>query len=237
MTIFFGIFGSLLGSFSNVVILRIGEGRSVIFPPSACPHCHHRLSALDLIPIFGWILLLGKCRYCRAPIAIQYPIVEATAAMILATSYWFWGKTLLFVPIAAWAMIWMILTVLVIREEVTKPGPFLWPLVAYGFLSLWAGSAWRNEWLFSPIIGISAGCLAARRGGQKRFFPWFGLGMASALAYPVWGWVGSAVCVVFAAVFPYCQNSWAIKTLKSFMLLHLALGLAMGIRFGFWPWR
>jgi prepilin signal peptidase PulO-like enzyme (type II secretory pathway) len=59
-TLAFFVFGSLLGSFSNVVIFRMASGASVIFPPSACPKCNHRLSATDLFPVISWLFFDGQ---------------------------------------------------------------------------------------------------------------------------------------------------------------------------------
>lgn len=76
MAIIAGIFGLLVGSFSNVLIWRLPRGENIAFPPSHCPKCDHPLGVLDLVPVFSWLALGGKCRYCRAPINPRYPIVE-----------------------------------------------------------------------------------------------------------------------------------------------------------------
>ncbi len=73
--------GALIGSFTNVLIYRIPIKKSIAFPPSACPNCSHRLGVLDLVPIFSWAALGGKCRYCRNPISSRYPIIEAISAL------------------------------------------------------------------------------------------------------------------------------------------------------------
>ncbi|MFC4639235.1 prepilin peptidase [Deinococcus hohokamensis] len=70
------VFGLLVGSFSNVLIWRLPRGENIAFPPSHCPHCDHRLSPRDLVPVFSWLGLRGKCRYCGAPIKTRYPLVE-----------------------------------------------------------------------------------------------------------------------------------------------------------------
>lgn len=70
------LLGLLIGSFSNVLIWRLPRGENVAFPPSHCPHCGHALSARDLVPVFSWLLLRGKCRYCHAPISARYPLIE-----------------------------------------------------------------------------------------------------------------------------------------------------------------
>ncbi|MFZ2960779.1 MAG: prepilin peptidase [Candidatus Ozemobacteraceae bacterium] len=127
----FFLFGSLLGSFCNVVVLRMASGRSVVFPPSECPACHHRLSPRDLIPIFGWILLRGKCRYCGVAISPQYPMVEAATATIFASAFIGCGFRPSLLTSAAWGIYWLVVTVLAFRGEVRKPAPFLWPLAFF----------------------------------------------------------------------------------------------------------
>lgn len=76
------VYGACVGSFLNVVIYRLPEGKSIFWPPSQCPRCGHRLAWYDNVPVLGWLWLRGRCRYCATPISVQYPIVEAlTAAM------------------------------------------------------------------------------------------------------------------------------------------------------------
>lgn len=76
------IIGLVMGSFVNVLIYRIPLGKSILMPPSSCTDCGKRLTALDIVPIFSFIFLKGKCRHCGAPISLRYPLVElATAAV------------------------------------------------------------------------------------------------------------------------------------------------------------
>src|ERR1039458_8691230 len=72
-----GIFGLLIGSFANVVIYRVPEGRSIVRPPSGCPACGSRVRTRDNIPVISWLVLRGRCRDCHAPISLRYPAVEA----------------------------------------------------------------------------------------------------------------------------------------------------------------
>lgn len=78
MELFFAvIFGCLIGSFLNVVILRLPqEGESIVFPASHCPKCMKNISWYDNIPIVSFLVLRGKCRFCAQPISWQYPLVE-----------------------------------------------------------------------------------------------------------------------------------------------------------------
>jgi leader peptidase (prepilin peptidase) / N-methyltransferase len=71
-----GLLGLLAGSFANVVIHRVPRGESVVRPGSRCPGCGTPVAWRDNLPLAGWLLLRGRCRSCRAPIGIRYPLVE-----------------------------------------------------------------------------------------------------------------------------------------------------------------
>lgn len=76
------VLGSCFGSFLNVVIYRMPAGLSLGKPKSRCPRCETSLAAKDNIPVLGWMMLKGKCRYCSLPIAPRYPIIEATCGFV-----------------------------------------------------------------------------------------------------------------------------------------------------------
>jgi leader peptidase (prepilin peptidase)/N-methyltransferase len=83
--IFTAFGGLILGSFLNVVIHRLPRGESVVRPGSHCPHCGAAVRARDNLPLVSWLVLRGRCRACRDPIAVRYPVVEAaTAALFVA---------------------------------------------------------------------------------------------------------------------------------------------------------
>ncbi|OYW14160.1 MAG: hypothetical protein B7Z55_16000, partial [Planctomycetales bacterium 12-60-4] len=80
---FLFILGSAIGSFLNVCVYRlplredvIGAWRGLVDPPSSCPYCRRRIWAIDNVPIFGWMMLRGRCRFCRHRISMRYPLVE-----------------------------------------------------------------------------------------------------------------------------------------------------------------
>jgi len=96
LLIFFFVLGACVGSFLNVVAGRFPQApverrfawlRAISYPPSHCPRCGHFLAWRDNLPVVGWILLGGKCRYCRQPISIHYPIVEAVTGLLFAGLY------------------------------------------------------------------------------------------------------------------------------------------------------
>lgn len=81
------VFGTMIGSFLNVVIYRIPKAESIVFPSSKCQSCQTPLKWYHNIPIFSWLFLGGKCAFCKAPIAKQYPIVEFVTGIIFTALY------------------------------------------------------------------------------------------------------------------------------------------------------
>lgn len=90
IAIILGLLGLCLGSFVNAFVWRLHEGRDVVRERSECTSCHHILAWYDLIPVISWLWLRGKCRYCRAKIAWQYPLVELATAVVFVVSYVQW---------------------------------------------------------------------------------------------------------------------------------------------------
>ncbi|GAA1492884.1 prepilin peptidase [Curtobacterium herbarum] len=78
------VLGLAVGSFLNVVVHRVPNGRSVVAPASACPRCGHEIRSRDNVPVLSWLVLRGRCRDCSAPISARYPLVEATTAVLFA---------------------------------------------------------------------------------------------------------------------------------------------------------
>jgi leader peptidase (prepilin peptidase)/N-methyltransferase len=79
--------GLIVGSYLNVVIHRLPHGRSTVLSVSRCPHCDSRIRARDNIPLFGWLLLRGRCRDCLGPISPRYPLVEASTGLLFLAAY------------------------------------------------------------------------------------------------------------------------------------------------------
>lgn len=88
------LFGAVIGSFLNVCIVRLPAELSVVTPPSRCPKCGNPVEWRDNIPVFSWLLLGGKCRGCREPISILYPLVELSTALLWAGMAWYHGLSL-----------------------------------------------------------------------------------------------------------------------------------------------
>ena len=89
----FFILGTILGSFFMVVAERIPRGESIITPPSHCDKCNHRLSPIELIPIFSYIIQGGKCRNCKTKLSIFYPLYELVSGILFSLTYISYGLT------------------------------------------------------------------------------------------------------------------------------------------------
>lgn len=89
------ILGLVIGSFLNVCIYRIPREESIAFPPSHCTNCNHKLMVIDLIPVFSYLLLRRRCRYCSEKISVRYPLIEALNALLYLIVYLKFGLTLI----------------------------------------------------------------------------------------------------------------------------------------------
>lgn len=87
----FGLLGLFVGSFLNVCIDRLPKGQSIIYPPSHCAGCGHKLGFFDLFPLFSYLWLRGRCRYCQASIPRRVPVVEGITGLFFALLYWKYG--------------------------------------------------------------------------------------------------------------------------------------------------
>ena len=88
------ILGLSVGSFLNVVILRFDDLKTIIRVRSHCPKCQKELPWYDLVPLFSYLLLAGKCRWCKKAISLQYPLVEATTALLFILIYCKFGLSI-----------------------------------------------------------------------------------------------------------------------------------------------
>lgn len=188
---FITIIGLMVGSFLNVVIYRLPEmmkrnwlqqcaelhGKAIetlptfnlITPRSACPHCGHKITALENIPIISYLALRGRCSQCQARISPRYPIVEAVTALMSGFVAWHFGYSL--ITIAVLIFVWSLIALAVIDlntqllpDDITLPLLWLGVLVNMndGFTDLHSAitgvmagylSLWSIYWCFKLITG------------------------------------------------------------------------------------
>jgi leader peptidase (prepilin peptidase) / N-methyltransferase len=92
-SVFAFIFGAIVGSFLNVCICRVPQGKSIVRPGSHCPACNHSISFYDNIPFFSYLLLKGRCRHCGTAISPRYLVVELLTALLFLALYRTFGLT------------------------------------------------------------------------------------------------------------------------------------------------
>jgi len=97
------LYGLAIGSFLNVVVYRLPEGRSLVSPGSHCPACGTAIGVRDNVPVLSWLWLGGRCRACRAPISARYPAIELLTGLVFAAVAWRFGASWLTVLYAIFA--------------------------------------------------------------------------------------------------------------------------------------
>lgn len=116
--IFVFVLGLAIGSFLNVCILRIPEGKSIVLPASACPKCGASIRPYDNIPVLSYAALRGKCRACKTPISWMYPVVELLTGTLFLGSWLAFGLTPLALKWAAFSAIMVVLVFTDLRERI-----------------------------------------------------------------------------------------------------------------------
>jgi len=140
----FTVLGLFVGSFLNVCIDRLPRGQSIIHPRSHCAACNRKLGVIDVIPVFSYLWLRGRCRYCRAHIPLRLPIVEGMTGLLFALLLLYCDWKFGLGPELAISLVYTsLLTVIfvidlenqLVLDKVTYPGMAL----AFAFSFFWPG--------------------------------------------------------------------------------------------------
>ena len=142
--------GAVVGSFLNVLIYRVPRRRSIVRPGSACPSCGAPIRWFDNLPLLSWLALGGRCRRCRAPIGIRYPLVEAAAAVVAALAVWRYGLTVLAAEVVLFAWLSIALGVIDLEHRIL-PDVMTYPGIALGLVGAWLGG-----WTTWPLALLGA---------------------------------------------------------------------------------
>ncbi len=131
------LFGLAVGSFANVIIYRLPQGRSIVLPRSYCPACRKSIPARDNIPVLSFLLLGGKCRHCRAAISPRYPLVEGLMGLLFVAVFLLASgrgeRTVLF-PFYWYFVFTLVVLALIDLEHYLLPDALTYPLLGAGFL-------------------------------------------------------------------------------------------------------
>lgn len=114
------VLGASVASFLNVVSYRWPRDIDFVHGRSECPHCHHTLSFLDMIPVLGWFLLRGRCRYCKTTISFRYPLVELIGGLLGVLCFYRYGIGWMTLISFSWAMV-LLLIALIDLDTMTIP--------------------------------------------------------------------------------------------------------------------
>jgi len=159
IAVYAAVFGSIVGSYLNVVIYRLPLRISTVRPRSACPACGAPIRALDNLPVLSFLLLRGRCRACGAGISWRYPAIEIAAAMLFVGCYLAF-EHLEEVLLAAVFGCLMIVLAMIDFDHMILPDRITWPGIALGFLCHAAlvaklGLPWRH--MLGPLFGALLG--------------------------------------------------------------------------------
>lgn len=164
-----GLVGAMVGSFLNVCIYRLPRHESVVWPGSHCPACSHPIAWYDNIPLLSYLVLVGRCRFCSAPIPWRYPVVEGLNAVGYVGLLWYFGPGW---SMAVYALLYSLLIVVtgtdlshkIIPNAVTLPGMVVGLLSSATVLPTGAGNGllgmligggllWFLAWLSPYLFG------------------------------------------------------------------------------------
>jgi prepilin signal peptidase PulO-like enzyme (type II secretory pathway) len=213
------VFGTCVGSFLNVIILRFPKGEPIIKKRSYCPSCKKTLAWYDLIPLLSFVILKARCRYCGKKISWQYPLVEGATGLLFLFSYLVWlqsGSTLLLLPYLLFLFFASSILFLI----------FVFDL-KYGIIPdkiiLWAIFGWAIYQIITILVRLSSLWLNLRASELGQYMltpPYFASQFRLWFQDILWALVAG----LFVAVFFY-------------LLVIVTKGRGMGlgdVKFGFW---
>jgi leader peptidase (prepilin peptidase)/N-methyltransferase len=146
--------GLVVGSFLNVVVARLPHGKSVVRPRSSCPQCGFSIAFYDNVPVLSYLALRGRCRGCKAPISVRYPIIELITALLFLASAVRFGFT--------WVLVvrdWPFLALLVAITFIDLEHRIIPNELSLGGLALGLATSWADPTLgvLSSVIGAAVG--------------------------------------------------------------------------------
>jgi len=166
LIIFFFV-GASLGSFLNVVADRLPEGKSIISPPSCCPGCDRKLNAGDMIPVFSYLLLRGRCRSCHAVIPKRVFWMELVVGILFAFLFLHYGFCWELALVAFYSCLFAVLLVIdleqgILPNKIIYPGCIVVLIAAalgsiFGFVPLSVDFLVFRLWIVNAVVGGAIG--------------------------------------------------------------------------------
>lgn len=239
------IFGICIGSFLNVVIDRKSCGKSIVYPPSKCDGCRRRIRGYDLIPIFSYLYLKGRCRFCHIKLSLQYPLIEFITGCVFVFLAYYSLYIVYSLPFLFYSLVIFCCVITVIATDV-KYRIILDEVVIFGiavstvYLLLFHLSNLPNHLLSALIFGLFFLFLFLITKGKGMGFGdvKFSFFMGLALGFPKII-VSFYLAFLTGALVSLILVIGGKKTFKNTIPFGPYLALAMGISllFGDWIWQ
>lgn len=204
------VFGLIIGSFLNVVILRLNTGRSVVNGRSRCSRCDRTLKWYELIPVFSFLGLRGKCRTCHAPLSFQYPLVELITGIIFVLLYTttIVGNTMNIFSWVSFVFSTVVASLLIIIAVYDLRHKIIPDKIVFPFIGLALASVIWNIFITNSVTNITSALLAGPMLAAPFFFIWFfsqgrAMGFGDVKLALGIGWLvgGAAILTVFLLSF------------------------------------
>ncbi|MCJ7669168.1 MAG: prepilin peptidase [Dehalococcoidia bacterium] len=199
MIFIFALLGLAIGSFLNVCIDRLPRNESIVLPPSHCEACQHKLAAKDNIPVFSYLRLRGRCRYCQASIPRRVFWVELATAVIFALLCWHYGLSVELGVMIFYACLFIIIFVIDLEQGLIL-NKVVYPSMVVALLLSLLPQSWLTQTIWLTQV-IKPGIASAALGG--------GIGFALFLLIAIvsrggmgWGDVKLAALIGLATGFP-----------------------------------
>lgn len=237
----FGL-GAIIGSFLNVVIHRYPRGESVVFPPSSCPHCSARIRPWDNVPVLAWLWLLGRCRDCKGPIDMRYPLVELANGLFYLALALRTGMTVGFIPLAALismtiVLIYIDLDIQILPDVIDLPGVVIGLLIGWLHLGALYPELVLAKTLMDSVVGaiVGGGSLLAIALAYQLIRKVEGMGLGDvkmmAMLGAILGWEPLFPLLVLASVTGAIVGLFVAWRSREGMQVALPFGVFLGIAF------
>jgi leader peptidase (prepilin peptidase)/N-methyltransferase len=166
--VIFTLLGLAVGSFLNVLIDRLPSRKSLVYPSSHCEACEHKIRFYDLIPVFSYLILRGRCRYCQARIPLRVLLVEICSGLLFFLAYWRFGLSAEFAITALWCCVFLVI-IFIDWEHKLILNRITYPAAVIALVILWIATAFPEtrilgERTFIPDIVILSGLIGGAVG-------------------------------------------------------------------------
>jgi leader peptidase (prepilin peptidase)/N-methyltransferase len=219
--ILFALLGLFVGSFLNVCIDRLPRGQSIIRPPSHCSECKHKLGFLDLIPVFSYIWLRGRCRYCKAHIPVKLPLIEAFTAVLFACLYWKLGFSVELLVLLVYSCL-LIIIFMIDLENLLVLNKVVFPAMVLAFVFSFFRQGMGTFYFLFPGMGVESALLGGLIGFAIMLVPFLiyrqGMGMGDVKLAALVGLMTGFPLVIVAILLSWLLGGIVASILLAFKI-------------------